>query len=414
MRSAAAFVAFAVLVVLAACTQLAAPTLIPTAVASLRVGQSVVFVAAPMPDGVLWMVDSLPGGNDAIGTISASGVYTAPARVPPGSVVTVTAIDAVRPHRRVSAEVTVIAPGTLYVYDSMIYVYNDMDTVDGNATPDRSFVLDGIGSDVYDMTMAPMMDTAFIAFSGWSTTVYRVPDVSTADGTVTVFTAFDPGGYTEPSGVAYDPLRDVLYVRYIGGLLAYDVASVAGDDWPASREVSGPSLADFLADYDVRLAIDPAADRLFLVHPNGTVGVYDDASTIDGEVAPDRTFTVDTPTLAFLWGAAYDAGRDELYLGDQRDGEGVYVIAGAATAEGAVAPSRIIGGPTNPLEGPSMVSYDALNDRLVVVLTYGSPDGVAVFDDASTVDGDVARTRWIRGSELPLEYPMGGYLDPTQ
>jgi len=406
------------LIALAACTTpLPDPTLDPAGPLSVRVGGSVIFDASPMPDGVDWSVAGIDGGDDVVGVITAGGVYTAPARVPAPEVVDVTATDAVRPTRSASAEVTITAPGTMYVYDEVVYVYGNMDTTDGNATPDRSFVLDGQSDVVFEMALAPSLDTAFLAFQSNSPMLYRVPSISTADGTVTDFTTFDDGGYQNPSGLAYDAVRDILYARYVGALLIYDGAATAPDGKAADRELSGPAVAAYVGDVDVRLTLDPQSDRLFVSRPDGAVGVYDAASTIDGDQLPDREFTVDVAALTYLWGMAYDAGRDELYLGDQLFGAGVYVIANASTAEGSVVPSRVIGGVTNPLAEPSMLSYDAKNDRLAVVLTNVSgafSGGVAVFDAASTVDGDVPPTRLIAGSELPVDYPYGGYLDPTQ
>ena len=402
------------LAAMAACTQLPAPTLTPPGPLSVGVGESVAFTAAPMPAGTVWTVDGIVGGSVLLGSVSANGLYTAPARVPYGAVVEVGARDAAAPSRTASAEVTVTANGTLYVYDVVIYAYGGMDAVDGNVAPDRTFVLDAVTEDVYDMAIAPAADTAFIAVQRNSPMIFRVPSISTADGTVTAFTTFDDGGFSDPSGVVYDPVRDMLYVHLDGGLLVYDGASTAPDGKLADREVSGSSLAGYVGEFDARLTLDVERDRLFVSTPDGRVSVYDDASTIDGEVLPDRSFTVDTPTLSYLWGAAYDAGRDELYLGDQRMGEAVYVVSDASTADGPVAPSRILGGPTHQLAKPSMLSYDPANDRLVVVLTGHAGGGVAIFDDASTVDGDVAPTRAIFGSELPISYPYGGYLDPTQ
>jgi hypothetical protein len=78
-----------------------------------------------------------------------------------------------------------------------------------------------------------------------------------------------------------------------------------------------------------------------------------------------------------------------------------------------VQPARTIGGANHPLDNPSMISYDPSHDRLVVNLG-GATNGVAVFDDASTVTGDVAPTRTIGGSLLPISNPYGGYYDATQ
>src|ERR1700760_542619 len=40
-----------------------------------------------------WLVDGVAGGNSAVGTIAATGVYTAPASVPNPANVTVTAVS---------------------------------------------------------------------------------------------------------------------------------------------------------------------------------------------------------------------------------------------------------------------------------------------------------------------------------
>jgi serine protease len=59
---------------------------------------------------VTWQVDGVTGGNSTVGTISTSGVYTAPATVPSSSPVTVTAISVADNTRSGSAQVT-ITPG---------------------------------------------------------------------------------------------------------------------------------------------------------------------------------------------------------------------------------------------------------------------------------------------------------------
>src|SRR5665213_4485767 len=53
-------------------------------VPSIAVNGSVQFSASVQnsADGVLWQVNAVSGGNSAVGTISPSGLYTAPAIVP--------------------------------------------------------------------------------------------------------------------------------------------------------------------------------------------------------------------------------------------------------------------------------------------------------------------------------------------
>ncbi len=424
--------ALGALMVLAACSgqpsEIAPLDIQPEGPLAVGVGESVAFDADPAPAGVRWALDGAPG-QDA-GSIAQDGFYRAPNRVPRDPAVTVRATDAADPTRSASAEITLTATGTMYVFDEQVFVFGAMDAAAGAAEPDRTFELDGVVGSYYAMDLAAAADTAFLAVQKASPMLFRVPDASAADGTVSAYTTFDDAGFSDPSGLAYDASRDVLYVRMRGeeggAVLAFDGAVAATDGAIADRrlELAEGALAPFGRDFDVRLVLDPGADRLYLARPGdgGEVAVFDQVSTLDGTVPPDRTFTLaleEPPAATYLWGAAHDAGRDELYLAD-RDAERVYVVANASTAEGGVAPSRVIGGDANPLEAPSMVGYDAANDRLAVVLSGGegvegpSGEGVAVFDGASAIAGDVAPDRRIDGEGLPLDFPYGGYLDPTQ
>lgn len=406
--------------VLAAC---AAPPLEPLALTpagpvSIEVGQGIDFTASPIPNGVDWSVDGVDGGSAAVGTISAAGSYTAPARVPSPAVVDVRATDAIDASRSAAAAVTITAPGTMYVLDDdIVYVYGDVDTVDGDVAPDRTFTLDGLDAldDFSDLLVVPSLDLAFVTASPAvvsAPTIARVPNISSASGVLTAFTPFDIDGYGLASGVAYDETRDVLYVAVRGALLAYADASTAAAGSTPDRVVTGANYTAVLPSSDVRIRLDAAADRLFVSSPAGDIGVFDQASTLDGNVGPTRTISIDQANVSYVWGLAYDAGRDELYVGDQRVGTAIYVIEDASTASGSVAPTRTLGGPTNPLASPSQISYDALNDRLAVVLTVV---GFAIFDDVSTLDGDVAPDRVVTGPSLPLiSGSWGGFLDPTQ
>jgi hypothetical protein len=61
--------------------------------------------------GATWSVNGVTGGNATVGTINASGLYTAPAVPPsPNNTVTVKAASVVDPSRMASASVTVISP----------------------------------------------------------------------------------------------------------------------------------------------------------------------------------------------------------------------------------------------------------------------------------------------------------------
>lgn len=60
--------------------------------------------------GVNWQVNGVGGGNSQVGQISASGLYTAPATVPPSGSVTITAVSAADSGETATATVTFAAP----------------------------------------------------------------------------------------------------------------------------------------------------------------------------------------------------------------------------------------------------------------------------------------------------------------
>jgi serine protease len=78
-------------------------------------GTSHSFVASVMNTSntaVTWSVNGIPGGNHAVGIISSSGVYTAPATVPSPATVTVAAVSMADSTRSGSAQVTVTPAST--------------------------------------------------------------------------------------------------------------------------------------------------------------------------------------------------------------------------------------------------------------------------------------------------------------
>jgi len=71
---------------------------------------------------VTWEVNNTTGGNSTVGTISASGLYTAPANVPNPSTVTVTAVSQADPTKSSSAQVTILPGITVVVSPSSVSV----------------------------------------------------------------------------------------------------------------------------------------------------------------------------------------------------------------------------------------------------------------------------------------------------
>jgi hypothetical protein len=65
--------------------------------------------------GVLWSVNGITGGNATVGTVSAAGLYTAPANLPMPAAVTVTATSAADASKSASASVTIQSDVTVAV-----------------------------------------------------------------------------------------------------------------------------------------------------------------------------------------------------------------------------------------------------------------------------------------------------------
>lgn len=83
--------------------------------ASVPAGKTQTFVATvrgTTNTAVSWNVNGAPGGNSTLGTISAFGLYTAPASVPSPPNVSVNAVSQADPSKSGSATVTILSPGT--------------------------------------------------------------------------------------------------------------------------------------------------------------------------------------------------------------------------------------------------------------------------------------------------------------
>ncbi len=95
---------------------ISAPTItvsVSPSAASLKTGATQQFTATvtgTTNTAVTWSVNNVVGGNATVGTISASGLYTAPATVPNPNQVTVTAASEANPSSTGSATVNIVAP----------------------------------------------------------------------------------------------------------------------------------------------------------------------------------------------------------------------------------------------------------------------------------------------------------------
>ena len=122
------------------------------ATASLVANGTQVFVATVINTGILpvtWQVNGVTGGNSTVGTISANGLYTAPAVLPTPATVTITATTTSASVATATAQVTVtsafpvgVSPADVNVTTGMTQGFSA--TVAGTASTAVTWQVDGI------------------------------------------------------------------------------------------------------------------------------------------------------------------------------------------------------------------------------------------------------------------------------
>ena len=165
------------------------------------------------------------------------------------------------------------------------------------------------------------------------------------------------------------------------------------------------------------MAIDDATGELFLsVQYPPQVAVYDKMAK--GDTKESRLIEGPKTNLSDVHGLAIDSKNKLLYVnswGNISD----YRVAGTGrfepasievfttTADGNVAPLRIIQGPKTQLDWPGAMSIDPDTGDLYVANDVGQ--SILVF--RKNDQGDVAPTRVIKGAKTHLSYPAGVFVD---
>ena len=135
----------------------------------------------------------------------------------------------------------------------------------------------------------------------------------------------------------------------------------------------------------------------------GSIAIFSDVSNRDSaQVDNFRHIFGDSTQLKQPHGCWVDESRDMLYVANTF-GESILVYNNASTIDGNVAPDRVI---TNfDLGRPVYIFIDTVVDRMFVTCMGGMTGGasqVVIYNDASTIDGNVAPDIRIFGTETKL------------
>jgi sugar lactone lactonase YvrE len=199
------------------------------------------------------------------------------------------------------------------------------------------------------------------------------------------------------------PAQGKLYVSNGGAnsIVRFDQALTDSGNVPPAVTISG---ANTKLNAPAYITLDTAADRLYVANTADlSILIFDNISTKNGNVAPERVIAGASTTLISPTDVALDKGRNLLYVADDLD---IHVFASASTATGDIPPTRTY----TAGFAVSAIFIDGTNDRLFVADQAGQ--AINVYDNISTVAaGPITANRTIQGASTHLGAPSGIQVD---
>ncbi|HET9281898.1 MAG TPA: hypothetical protein VFR24_08040 [Candidatus Angelobacter sp.] len=196
-----------------------------------------------------------------------------------------------------------------------------------------------------------------------------------------------PSAHTGPLciDVAHDRLAGTSFDGAPIIVLIDDASSTPGQ--LTSREITG--AATTMHDPAV-CALDGTADLLYVVDTGNVAGgssilIFGPASTASGNIPPLHTMLL--PYLAF--GIAVDPASNRIFVSDTTNNV-IDIYDSASTLDGAVTPSRTIGGPLTQLGAVGPIAFESSGHLVVAPPSFANSPAVRVFSNAGTLNGNMA------------------------
>ena len=178
-----------------------------------------------------------------------------------------------------------------------------------------------------------------------------------------------------------------------------------------TRTIAGPAA---LLNRTAGLLVDSVHQELFVandLNTNAAIMVF--PLSANGNVAPIRILQGPQTTLVGPLGLALDLVHDELIIVSYKTADGGSITVFPRTASGDVAPTRTVQGPLTGFNRPQDVALDLNRDEMIVANSYfDSPvslGSLLVFPRLAS--GNVAPIRQITGPSTDLCNPIGLVLD---
>lgn len=281
-----------------------------------------------------------------------------------------------------------------------ILVFNNANKANGHVSPARIISPPDIYSSSpymgYSNIWLDNTSNELFVVSPYLSSFFVFTDATTANGNITPAWVISETTMNHPVSLWLDSNTDQLYVLSSSDddiLVFTDATTASGHIIPA-RIISGTETG---LNYPTGLWLDSNSDQLYVAsgYSYTTILVFTQASTTNGNVAPARSITSATlySTPCWLW---LDSLSNELYVICRYNGIGAFVFTNATTANGNVVPTRKITA-TQALGGFGGPFWlDSTSDQLYVAHQgIKEPGSILVFDNASTINGNVTPSRVI-------------------
>ncbi len=286
--------------------------------------------------------------------------------------------------------------GTLFVGNSdtpaAVGIYDDVTADNGEVNPDR--LIDGAATELrgpqYTGMCAVRATNDVYVCDEDAAAVFVFSPTGTVDGNIAPTRKLQGAAtqLTEPYGVKVDTDRDILYVVNASRneILVWDNASTVDGDVAPDRTIE---ISAWCSD----IALDRGNDRLY-VQAGLEIFILENASTRDGRAVIDREISGPGWDTNGSRGLTVDPARDRLYTVIRND-ERILVFNNLDTVDGDVAPLHIIEGAATGLNAPLEVEIDRVHNQLYQLNDTGRDDTIRVWNNASQVDGDTPPHRMI-------------------
>ena len=154
------------------------------------------------------------------------------------------------------------------------------------------------------------------------------------------------------------------------------------------------------------ISIHPTTQGL-IVPDEGQSAIYffDDSSDLSGNKFPSRTLQGTATEMIAPVHAVVDSATDELYVLD-RGANRILVFLDASTIDGELVPDRIIGGTNAAFQNPAALLLIPSTNRLVVI----SPSEIFTFENMDTLSGDPTPIGRVSGSATTFQNLIYGRL----